>query len=142
MDTMMKKVVYLCILGLLMGIGGGCRKSISSASRSFSQHKKEDLATAAEMYGSICRELESRNFKEVKLTEDPEMKSSLYEGEYDGFPLTVEIGRVLSISKEDAELYYRVSFQKATDVNGVDKASKDLRVLMKEWCERSRGVTS
>ena len=142
MDTMMKKVVYLCILGLLMGIGGGCRKSISGASRSFSRNTKEDLATAAKMYDSICQELESRNFKKVKMTEDPEMKSSLYDGEYDGFPLTVEIGRLLSISKEDAEFYYRVSFQKATDVNGVDKASKDLRVLMKEWCERSRGVTS
>ena len=67
---------------------------------------------------------------------------SLYDGEYDGFPLTVEIGRLLSISEEDPEFHYRVSFQKATDVNGVDKASKDLRVLMKEWCERSRGVTS
>ena len=141
MDTTMNKVVCLCILGLLMGIGGGCRKSISSASRSFSHNfnstKKGDLATAAKMYDSICRELESRNFK---MTENPEMKSSLYKGEYDGFPLTVEIGRLLSMSKEDPEFHYRVSFQKATDVNGVDKASKDLRALMKEWCERSRGV--
>ena len=146
MDTMKKKIVYLCILGLLMGIGGGCRKSISSASRSFSHNfnstKKEDLATAGKMYDSICQELESRDFKEVKIAENPEMKSRLYEGEYDGFPLTVEIGRLLSISKEDPEFYYRVSFQKATDVNGVDKASKDLRVLMKEWYERARGGTS
>ena len=145
MDTMMKKIVCLCILGLvclcilgvIVGVGGGCRRSGGSGSTNFSQAfnspKEEDLATAAKMYDSVCQELESRNFKEVKLTESPEMKSSLYEGEYDGFPLTVEIRYLLDISKENPEFHYRVSFEKTTGITELKKASKDLRVLMKEW---------
>ena len=139
MDSMMKNIVCLCILGLIVGVGGGCRRSNGSGSRNFSQdfdsERKEDLATAAKMYDSVCQELESRNFKEVKLTESPEMKSSLYEGEYDGFPLTVEILYLLDISKENPEFHYRVSFAKTTAVTELNKASKDLRVLMAEWWE-------
>ena len=137
MDTTMKKIVCLCILGLIVGVGGGCRRSGGSGSSNFSHNfdspKEEDLATAAKMYDSVCQELESRNFKEVKLTVSPEMKISLYEGEYDGFPLTVEIHYLLDISKENPEFYYRVSFEKTTGITELKKASKDLRVLMKEW---------
>ncbi|NQV35662.1 MAG: hypothetical protein HQ515_23415 [Phycisphaeraceae bacterium] len=139
MDSMVKKIVCLCILGLIVGVGGGCRRSSGSGSRNFSQdfdsERKEDLATAAKMYDSVCQELESRNFKEVKLTVSPEMKSSLYEGEYDGFPLTVEIRYLLDISEENPEFHYRVSFQKTTAVTELNKASKDLRVLMSGWWE-------
>ena len=136
MDSMMKKIVCLCILGLIVGVGGGCKRSGSSNfSHNFNSPKEEDLATAAKMYDSVCQELESRNFKEVKLTVSPEMKSSLYEGEYDGFPLTVEVRYLLDISKENPEFHYRVSFEKTTAVTELDKASKDLRALMAEWGE-------
>jgi hypothetical protein len=138
MDTITKTVACLCILGLSVGIGGGCRRS-GSGSRNFSQNfdstKEEDLTTVAKMYDSLCRELESRDFKEVQVTEDPEMKNSLYEGEYDGFPLTIETRYLLSISKEDPEFFYRVSFERTIDVAELDKAAKDFRVLMTEWCE-------
>jgi hypothetical protein len=87
------------------------------------------------MYDSLCRELESQDFKEVKTTVNPEMKNSLYEGEYDGFPLTIETRYLLSISKEDPEFFYRVSFEQTTDVANLDKAAKNFRVLMTEWCE-------
>ena len=133
----MKKIVCLCILGLIVGVGGGCRRSSGSGSSNFSHNfdspKEEDLATAAKMYDSVCQELETRNFKEVKSTVNPEMKSSLYEGEYEGFPLTVEIRYLLSVSEEDPEFHYRVSFEETTAKNELDKASKDLRMLMKEW---------
>jgi hypothetical protein len=66
------------------------------------------------------------------------MKSSLYEGEYDGFPLTVEILYLLDISKENPEFHYRVSFAKTTAVTELNKASKDLRVLMAEWSGLNR----
>ena len=93
MDLITKTVACLCISGLLIGIGGGCRRTYSSGSRNFSHgfdsEKKEDLTTVAKMYDSLCRELESRDFREVEITEDAEMKNSLYEGEYDGFPLTM-----------------------------------------------------
>jgi len=135
MDMITKKIVCLCILGSLIGIGG-CRRYVSSGGRSFSRNfncRKEDLAAAAKMYDSLCQELESRDFKEVKMTESPEMKSSLYEGEYDDFPLTVEIRYLLNISKENPEFSYRVSFNRTSDVKGLDKASKDFRVLMDQW---------
>jgi hypothetical protein len=139
MNTITKTVACLCILGLSVGIGGGCWRTDGSGSRKFSQgfdsEKIEDLTTAAKMYDSLCRELESRDFKEMKVTEDPEMKNSLYEGEYDGFPLTIETRYLLSISKEDPEFFYRVSFEQTTDVANLDKAAKDFRVLMTEWCE-------
>ena len=141
MDMITKKIVCLCILGSLIGIGG-CRRYVSSGSRSFSRNfnsqKEEDLATAAKMYDSLCQELESRDFKDVKMTESPEMKSSLFEGEYDGFPLTVEFRYLLNISKENPEFSYRVSFKKTSDVKGLDKASKDFRVLMDQqiWWDR------
>ena len=141
MDTMMKKMACLCILGLLIGIGGGCKRS-GSGSRNFSfnfnSEKEEDLATAAKMYDAICQELESRDFKEVKMTESPKMKSSLYAGEYDGFPLTVEIRYLLNTSEEDHEFFYRVSFKKTTFVDELDKASKDFRVVMEQWCNRMK----
>ena len=139
MDRITKTVACLCIPGLLIGMGGGCRRTHSSGSHNFSHNfdseKEEDLTTVAKMYDSLCGELESRDFKEVESTEDSEMKNSLYEGEYDGFPLTVKIHYLLSISKEDPEFYYRVSFEQATDVARLGKAAKDFRVLMNEWCE-------
>jgi hypothetical protein len=135
----MKNLVYLCVLGLLIGMCGGCKRDNSSGSRSFSHNfdieKEGDLTTAAKMYDSLGRELESRNFKEMKMTENSEMKNSLYEGEYDGFPLSVEIRCLLIISEENPELYYRVSFEGTNAVNEIDKSSKDLRALMKKWCE-------
>ena len=143
MDMITKKIVCLCILGSLIGIGG-CRRHSGSGSRNFSfnfdSKKEEDLAAAAKMYNAICQELESRDFKEVKMTESPEMKSSLFEGEYDGFPLTVEIHHLLNISKENPEFFYRVSFKKTTFVDELDKASKDFRVLMDQqiWWDQKK----
>ena len=141
MDTMMKKTICLCILGLLIGTGGGCRRS-SGGSRNFSHtfnsEKEEDLATAAKMYDSICQELKRRDFKEVKKTESPEMKSSLYEGQYGGFPLTVEIQHLLSSSEEKPEFSYRVSFEKTIAVTKLDKAAKDFRALMDQWCNHMK----
>jgi hypothetical protein len=134
----MKNIVILCILGVLIGIGG-CRRNVSSGSRNFSHkfdsEKIEDLTTVAKMYDSLCKELESRDFKQVKMPGNPEMKSSLYEGEYDGFPLTIEIRHLLSISKEAPEFFYRVSFEQTADVTELDKAAKDFRAFMNEWCE-------
>ena len=134
-----KTVACLCISGLLIGIGGGCRRTYSSGSRNFSHNfdseKEEDLITVAKMYDSLCRELESRDFTEVETTEDPGVKNSLYEGEYDGFPLTIKIHYLLSISKENPEFFYRVSFEEATDSAWLAKAAKDFRVLMNKWCE-------
>ena len=139
MDMITKTVACLCISGLLIGIGGGCRRTYSSGSRNFSHsfdsEKKEDLTTVAKMYDSLCRELESRDFREVETTEHAEMKNSLYEGEYDGFPLTIKIHHLLNISKENPEFFYRVSFEQATDVAKLDLAAKDFRVLMNEWYE-------
>lgn len=136
---MMKKIVYLCILGLLIGIGVGCRRNTGSGSRSFSHNfdseKEEDLTKAAKMYDSLCQELESRDFKQIKMTESPEMKSTHYEGEYNGFTLGVEIRYLLNISKEKPEFFYRVSFEKTTAFDELDKAAKAFRVLMREWCE-------
>ena len=139
MDMMTRTVACLCIAGLLVGIGGGCKRTDSSGSRNFSlnfdSEKEEDLTTVAKMYDSLCKELESRDFKEVEITEDTGMKNSLYEGEYDGFPLTIKIHHLLSISEENPEFFYRVSFEQATDVAKLGKAAKDFRVLMTEWCE-------
>ena len=133
-----KTVAYLCIPGLLIGMGGGCRRTDSSGGRNFSQHfdseKQEDLTVVAKMYDSLCRELENRDFEEIETTENPETTHRLYEGEYDDFPLTIEIRYLLSISKEDPEFFYRVSFEQTTDVAKLDKAAEDLRVLLKEWC--------
>ncbi len=137
MDTMINKIVCLSLLGLLIVIGSGCRRSSGSGSSNFSHNfnseKKEDLIVAEKMYNSVCQELERLNFKEVKSTSNPELKSSIYEGEYDGFPLTVDIHHLLDTSTENPEFYYRVSFEKTTATNELNKASKDLRMLMKEW---------
>ena len=135
----MKTIVYLCVLGLLIGIGSGCRRNISSGSRNFSHtfdsEREEDLAKAARMYDSLCQELESRDFRQVEMTESLEIKSIDYEGEHDGFPLTVEICCLRSISKEKPEFSYRVSFKKTTAVGELNATAKDFRVLMKAWCE-------
>ncbi len=138
MNMITKAVACLCIPGLLVGIGG-CRRTSGSGSRNFSHNfnskKEADLGTVAKMYDSLCKELESRDFKEVNITKNPKMKNSFYEGEYDGFPLTIEIRYLLSISEEDPEFFYRVSFEQETDVTELDKAATDFRVLMNEWCE-------
>ena len=134
-----KNIATLCALGLLIGMTGACRRNVSSGSRNFSYNfdseRLEDLTSAAKMYDSLCTQLESQGFAEAKMTEKAEMKSSLYEGEYGGFPLTIEIRYLLTISKENPEFYYRVSFEQTTDIAELDKASKEFRALMKEWCE-------
>ena len=78
MDMTTKTAACLCILGLLVGIGGGCRRQSSSGSRNFSHNfnsdKEEDLARVVAMYDSLCRQLNNRDFKEVNMTTNPEMK--------------------------------------------------------------------
>ena len=133
-----KRVLILCSLALLIGIGG-CRRQAESGGRNFSfnfdSEKEEDLAVATEMYNSLCDELKSRDFKEVKmLGRFDDRKSTQYVGVYEGFPLTVEIHYLLSVSEDEPEFYYRVSFEEAAEVDRLDKASKDLRVLMEKWC--------
>ncbi len=66
------------------------------------------------------------------------MKSTHYEGEHDGFPLTVEIHCLLSFSEERPEFSYRVSFEETTAVDELDKAAKDFRVLMEQWCNHTK----
>lgn len=66
------------------------------------------------------------------------MKSSLYEGEHGGFPLTVEIHHLLSTSAEEPEFSYRVSFETTSAVNELDKAAKDFRALMDQWCNHMK----
>ena len=132
---MMKNTAKICILGLLIGIGG-CRKHTGSRNFSFSfnSEKEEALTTVVKMYDSLCRELESRGFRILKTTESLEMRSTHCEGEYDSFPLTIEIHYLLSVSEEEPEFHYRVSFEETTAVNELDKAAKDFRVLMEQWC--------
>ena len=137
-----KNIVTLCILGLLIGIGGsGCRRSVSTGSRNFSFNfdgKKEDgLATALKMYDAICQELEKRDFKKLTMTETLERKGTQYEGQYNGFPVTVKIHYLLIFSEEEPELSYRVSFEETTAVAELDKAAKDFRALMSEWCDHT-----
>jgi hypothetical protein len=139
----MKNIVTLCILGLLIGIGGsGCRRSVSSGSRNFSFNfdgKKEDaIAIVVKMHDSICQELEKRDFKKLTMTETLEMKGTDYEGQYDGFPVTVKIHYLLAFSEEEPELSYRVSFEKTTAVDELDEAAKDFRALMSEWCDHTK----
>ena len=140
MMMMAKNTATLCILGLLIVFGDGCKKS--SGSRNFSYNfngeKTEALVTAATMYDTLCRELESRGFTKRNATEDPQLKRIHYDGEYDGFPLTVESHSLLSISEEKPEFYYRVSFKEANAVGELDKAAKTLRALMKEWCDHAK----
>ena len=132
---LMKNTMILCVLGLVMGIGG-CRKHTGSRNFSFNfdSEKEDALATVAKMYDSLCRELEGRGFRKLDTTENPEMKSSHYEGEHDSFPLTIKIHYLLSVSEEEPEFHYRVSFEETTAVNDLDKAAKDFRVLMEQWC--------
>jgi hypothetical protein len=136
---MMNKIVYLCVLGLLIGVGGGCRRNISSGGRSFSQNfdsdREEDLERAAKMYESLCQELESRAFRQVEMTKCLEIKSIHYKGEHDGFPLTVKIHCLLSISEEKPEFSYRVSFKETSAVGELNATAKDFRASMKAWCE-------
>jgi hypothetical protein len=124
-------------LVLLFGIGG-CRRQAKSGGRNFSfnfdSDKEEDLVIAARMYDSLCDELKSRDFKQLQTTTDSEKKSARCEGKYEGFSLTVEIYYLLSVSQDGPEFYYRVSFDETSDVDRLDKAAKDLRVLMERWC--------
>jgi hypothetical protein len=107
-----------------------------SFSHTFDSEKEADLTEAARMYNSLCQELESRGFRRVEMVEGPEMKGTHYKGEYSGFPLRVEICYLTSISEEKPEFSYRVSFEQTTATDELNKAAKDLRVLMQEWCVR------
>jgi len=134
----MKNIATLCILGLLIGMGGSaCRRSVSTGARNFSFNfdgKREDgLATALKMHDAICQELEKRDFKKLTKSETLKMKQTEYEGQYDGFPVTVKIHYLLAYSEEEPELSYRVSFEETTAVAELDKAAKDFRALMREW---------
>ena len=88
---------------------------------------------AARMYDSLCDELKSRDFKQLQTTTDSEKESARYEGKYEGFSLTVEIYYLLSVFQDGPEFYYRVSFDETSEVDRLDKAAKDLRVLMERW---------
>lgn len=136
----MRFVVTSCILALLMGTSVGCRKSTGGRSFSFNfdSDKEDALATALKMHDSLCQELESRDFRKVKMGETLEMKYTEYEGEYAEFPLTVKIQYRLNISQEEPEFTYRVSFAETTAVNTLEKAAKDLRALMNEWCDHTQ----
>jgi hypothetical protein len=133
---MKKSVLTIFGLALLFGIGG-CRRQAKSGSRNFSfdfdSDKKEDLVIAARMYDSLCDELKSRDFKQLQTTTDSEKKSARYEGKYEGFSLTVEIYYLLSVSQDGPEFYYRVSFDETSEVDRLDRAAKELRVLMERW---------
>lgn len=132
-----RTLACVCILGFLVGIVAGCRRNASSGSRNFSfnfdSEKTEDLARVAKMYDSLCEELETRDFREVKATQDSEIKNSHYEGEYEGFPLAIEIRCLSVISEKDPEFYYRVSFEQTSDGDRMNKVAKDFRVLMDTW---------
>ncbi|UCE50052.1 MAG: hypothetical protein JSW47_07810 [Phycisphaerales bacterium] len=135
-----KCTARLCILVLLIGIGG-CRKHTSggrSFSFNFDSEKEEAITTAAKMYDSLCDELESRAFKEQKTTGNSEMKSTHYEGQYEGFSVKIEINHLLSVSKEKPEFSYRVSFEDTTAVDELDKVAKDFRVLMESWSDYNK----
>jgi hypothetical protein len=136
----MKNIVTLCILGLLLGMGVGCRKSTGSRNFSFNfDGKKEDaIATVVKMHDSICQELEKRDFRKLTMTETLEMKATDYEGQYDGFPVTVTIHYLLAFSEEEPELSYRVSFEETTAIAELDKAAKDFRALMSEWGDHTK----
>ncbi|MCF7954813.1 MAG: hypothetical protein K9M75_03325 [Phycisphaerae bacterium] len=132
------KTVVLCVLGLLIGICTGCRHTDGNQgfSFSFNTDSQEGLAEAAKKYESLCKELESRGFKEIKITEKPDVVSSLYEGKYNGFSLKVNTRYLLSISKEEPEFLYDVSSEQTKDISKLDKALKDLGVLMEKWVEK------
>ena len=133
----MKNVVILSVLGMLLGIGG-CRKHTGSRNFSFNfnSEKEDALTTVAKMYDSLCRELESRGFKEVKIL--AETRSTRYVGQYEGFPLGIRIQHLLSVSAEEPEFSYRVSFEETTEVDRLDEAAKEFRALMQEWCDHTK----
>lgn len=126
----MKNTVTLCILALLIGSGVGCRKKSGGEGFSFdfNSDQEDALVLAVKMYTSVCQALESRDFRKLEIAQNPEMIRTQYEGKYEGFPLTIEIRYLLSISEENPEFHYRVSFEEATE-----EAAKDFRVLMSEW---------
>jgi hypothetical protein len=135
-----KRIARLCILVLLLGMGG-CRKHTSGGrnfSFNFDSDKEEAITTAAKMYDSLCDELKSRDFKEQKTTEDSEMKSTHYEGQYEGFALTIEVNHLLNVSKEKPEFFYRVSFEDTIAVDELDEVAKDFRVLMEHWSDPNK----
>ena len=90
------------------------------------------------MHDSICQELEKRDFRKLTMTETLERKGIDYEGQYDSFPVTVKMHYLLSFSEEEPEFSYRVSFEETTAVAELDKAAKNLRALMREWCDRTK----
>ena len=127
----MKNIVTLCILALLIGSGVGCRKNNGSKAFSFDFNSEQEdaLVLAVKMYTSVCQALESRDFRKLEVAQNPEMIRTQYDGKYEGFPLTIEIHYLLSVSEENPEFHYRVSFEEVTE-----EAAKDFRVLMSEWC--------
>ena len=127
----------ICILACLMAMAMGCKKS--SGSRSFSYNfnsDKEDApATALKMYDAVCRELESRDFKQSDINVGPEGTSVEYGGQYEGFAVTVKINCLSSISEKDPEFSYRVSFEETSAIARLEEATKALRPLMQGWCD-------
>ena len=136
----MKTILTVCILGLLLGMGVGCRKSTGGRSFSFNFDGKEEdaIAIAVKMHDSICQELEKRDFRKLTMSETLEMKGTEYEGQYASFPVTVKIHYLLAFSEEESELSYRVSFEETTAVAELDKAAKDFRALMSEWGDHTK----
>lgn len=133
---MMKNTIAtMCILMSIVGMG--CTKS--SGTRNFSHQfngKKADAAAKAlDMYNTVCRELESRNFKQMDITEGPEETRVLYEGQSDGYLVMVRIRRLTAFSEEEPEFSYRVSFEETEDIAGLDEAAEALRTLMRNWCD-------
>jgi hypothetical protein len=136
----MKTTLTVCVLGLLLSMGVACRKSTGARNFSFNFDGKEEnaIAIALKMHDAICQELEKRGFKKLTMSETLEMKGTEYEGQHDGFPVTVKIHYLLAFSEEEPELSYRVSFEETRAVAELDTAAKDFRALMREWGDHTK----
>ena len=110
--TRMKNNIIATTCILICVIGMGCTKS--SGSRNFSYNfnstREDGLAKALKMYQTLCQELARRDFRQSGITEESEATRTEYQGEYEGFAVTVKINCLSSISESDPEFSYRVSF--------------------------------